>query len=73
MDQYIFGSVMAVLVNYVMPQSAEQNLQTAWAYLRQFFKDNQTPTPFRYMNVYEQAVNVPACCRKVSEIERQGF
>ena len=43
MDQYIFGSVMAVLVNYVMPQSAEQNLQTAWAYLRQFFKDNQTP------------------------------
>lgn len=76
MDQYIFGSVMAVLVNYVMPQSAEQNLQTAWAYLRQFFKDNQTPTPFRYMNrlsmFLRAAGKFPKLRGKGSEIRHFG-
>ena len=76
MDEYIFGSVMAVLVNYVTPQSAEQNLQTAWAYLRQFFKDNQTPTPFRYMNrlsmFLRAAGKFPKLRGKGSEIRHFG-
>ncbi len=49
-DQYMFGSVLSLLVNTMLPATPEQNLKTLWAFLKQYFKENRTKTPFRYLN-----------------------
>ena len=49
-DMYCFGSVLALLVNFVLMDSPENNLVQCWNFLKQYFKDHNTPTPFRYIN-----------------------
>lgn len=49
-DMYQFGSVLALLVRFVLPGSPDENLKTCWAWLKAFFKQHRTPNPYRYLN-----------------------
>ena len=74
-DQYIFGSVLFVLVCMVMPGEDEANLATCWAFLKNFFKTNRTPTPFRYMtklSMFIRSGKFPKLRGKASEIRHFG-
>ena len=76
LDMYIFGSVLALLVNSLMPDEPEQNLQNCWKYLKQFFKDNATPTPFRYLTklsmFLKKGDKFPKLRGKASEVRHLG-
>ena len=74
-DQYIFGSILFVLVCMVMPGEDEANLATCWAFLKNFFKTNRTPTPFRYMtklSMFIRSGKFPKLRGKASEIRHFG-
>ena len=74
-DQYSHGSTFAVLVHMVMPSSPEENLKTAWEFLKSYFKTNKTPTPFRYINKLSMFVRVnrfPKLRGKASEVRHLG-
>ena len=74
-DQYIFGSVMALLVSMVMPHDANQNLQNCWDFLKTFFKNHATPTPFRYLSKLSMFIRTgkyPKLRGKASEIRHFG-
>ena len=74
-DQYIFGSVMALLVSMVMPNDANQNLQNCWDFLKTFFKNHATPTPFRYLSKLSMFIRTgkyPKLRGKASEIRHFG-
>ncbi len=49
-DLYQFGSCLALLVNNILGGTAEENLQTCWSFLKRYFREHRTPTPFRYLN-----------------------
>ena len=49
-DMYQFGSVLALLVRFVLPGSPDENLKTCWTWLKAFFKQHRTPNPYRYLN-----------------------
>lgn len=49
-DMYQYGSVFAILVNFVLGNSPEQNLAECWTFLKAFFKEHRTPSPYRYLN-----------------------
>ena len=74
-DQYIFGSVLYVLVSMVMEGGPEENLARCWAFLKSFFKENKTPTPFRYMTKLSMFIRngkFPKLRGKASEIRHFG-
>ena len=73
--QYSHGSTFAVLVNMVMPSSPEENLKNAWTFLKSYFKNNKTPTPFRYINKLSMFVRMnrfPKLRGKASEVRHLG-
>lgn len=49
-DMYQFGSCLALLVRYVLPDTPEQNLQVCWSFLKSYFRQHKTPNPYRYLN-----------------------
>ena len=74
-DQYIFGSVLSVLVTMVMAGDENANLQTCWAFLKNYFKTNRTPTPFRYLtklSMFIRTGKFPKLRGKASEIRHFG-
>jgi len=75
-DQYIFGSVLFVLVCMVMEGEQEANLAACWAFLKTFFRNNKTPTPFRYLTKLSMFIRsggkYPKLRGKASEIRHFG-
>lgn len=75
-DQHIFGSVLTVLVSMVMDGEDEnENLATCWTFLKGFFKENRTPTPFRYLtrlSMFVRQGKYPKLRGKASEIRHFG-
>ena len=74
-DQYIFGSVLSVLVTMVMAGDENANLQTCWDFLKNYFKTNRTPTPFRYLtklSMFIRTGKLPKLRGKASEIRHFG-
>lgn len=74
-DQYMFGSVLSLLVRTMMVGSAEQNLKTLWEFLKQYFKEHNTKTAFRYLNkltMFERKHKYPKLRGKGSELRHFG-
>ena len=49
-DQYTYGSVLALLCCKVMGGSPLQNLQAVWADIKVFYRENGTKVQYRYLN-----------------------
>ena len=74
-DQYMFGSVLSLLVRTMMVGSAEQNLKTLWEFLKLYFKEHNTKTAFRYLNkltMFERKHKYPKLRGKGSELRHFG-
>ena len=74
-DQYIFGSVLMVLVTMVMPGDDSENLQVCWTFLKNYFRTHRTPTPFRYLTkltMFLRTGKYPKLRGKASEIRHFG-
>ena len=75
-DQYIFGSVLCVLVTMVMDGEKEQNLARCWDFLKNYFKVNHTRTPYRYLSKLSMFIRsgnkFPKLRGKASEIRLFG-
>lgn len=75
-DQYIFGSVLYVLVSMIMHDAdANTNLQTCWIFLKNYFRQHRTPTPFRYLtrlSMFIRTGKYPKLRGKASEIRHFG-
>ena len=51
MDQYIFGSVLFLLVNYVLTiGTPQENLCVLWDEIKGFYKQHKVPCRFKYLN-----------------------
>ena len=75
-DMYQYGSVLAFLCHTVMANEPEQNLSQCWTFLKQFFKDHGTPSPFRYLNrlsmFVRQGGRFPKLRGKAAEVRHFG-
>jgi len=74
-DQYIFGSVLSVLVSMVMPNDENTNLENCLAFLKDYFKRHSTPTPFRYLTkltMFVRTGKYPKLRGKASEVRHFG-
>ena len=64
-DQFVFGSVLALLVEWVLPQSPLANLQTIWKDIAEFYKNNHTPVRYRYLNKLSMFIRKPPASPKL--------
>ena len=51
-DQYLFGSILELLVSWVLDGSPEENLKRVWASLQEAYNSLRTPVQqrYRYLN-----------------------
>ena len=51
-DQYLFGSILELLVSFILPLSPDENLKAVWQALQQAYKSLRTPqqVQYRYLN-----------------------
>ena len=49
-DQHTFGSILSLLVRHVMAGNPQENLKQVWNEIQKFYKENNTPVRFRYLN-----------------------
>lgn len=49
-DQYVFGSVLALLTCEVMPGSPQQNLDLLWSEIKHLYHQHNTKVRYRYLN-----------------------
>ena len=48
-DQYTYGSVLALLVCSVMPSSPQVNLNTCWRMIKEYYQTHQTKVQYKYL------------------------
>ena len=74
-DQYQFGSVLALLVHHVMPNTPQNNLGTCWRFIKKFYKDNDTEYRYQYLNkltMFMRKKGYPKLRGKAAEIKCLG-
>lgn len=49
-DQYMFASVLVLLVYYILPGSPQENLDECWNFIQEFYRQNATPHRYQYLN-----------------------
>ena len=49
-DQYQFASVFALLVHRVMPGTPQENLDSCWAFIQDFYRQHGTNYRYQYLN-----------------------
>ena len=49
-DQQVYGSILSLLCRRVMPGDAVSNVKQLWNEIQAFYKDNNVPVRFRYLN-----------------------
>lgn len=75
MDMYLFGSVLAILVQMILPDSEQENLQAVWQFLKEHFRVNRTKSPFRYLNrltMFIRRGKFPKLRGKAAEVRHFG-
>ena len=70
-DLYFYGSVFHLLCAFVLPADDATNLKTCWTFLKRYYKENNIPSPFRYLNkvsMYLRKGKYPKLRGKGSEV-----
>ena len=49
--QYVYASILTLLVYHELPGSPNDNIKTVMQFLRQYWKRNPTPAHFRYIRL----------------------
>ena len=74
-DQYMFGSVLALLIYHMLPDTPQRNLEYCWSKLKRFFKTSGTKKHFRYLNkltMVKKKKGFPKLRGKAAEIKAFG-
>ena len=75
-DMYQYGSIFAILVRFVLPNGPEDNLAVCWAFLKRYFKEHRTPSPYRYLNRLSMFIRArgrfPKLRGKAAEVKHLG-
>ncbi|CAE7201833.1 unnamed protein product [Symbiodinium sp. CCMP2592] len=50
LDQFLYASIIFMLVFYILPGTPEENMQSFWKLLQQQYSDLAVPCRFRYLN-----------------------
>lgn len=76
LDQYLFGSVLFLLTHAVMGGPTPQNnLDTAWNFIKAFYKEHKTPCQYQYLNklsMFVRRSGFPKLRGKAAEIRHLG-
>ena len=71
-DQYCYGSILALLTVQIMPNDDPQrNLNILWSDILSFYRENNTPVRYRYLNrlgMYLRKSGTPKLRGKAGEI-----
>ena len=70
-DQYTYGSILALLTVQIMPGNPQQNLNVLWADILTFYRANGTKVRYRYLNklgMYLRKSGTPKLRGKAGEI-----
>ena len=72
--QYVYASILTLLVYHELPGSPNDNIKTVMQFLRQYWKLNPTPAHFRYIRLSMFSVDpdegYPKLKGRASEIKR---
>ena len=49
-DQYVYGSCLALLVCEILHGTPEENVQTIWMDIKQYYRDHNVKIRYRYLN-----------------------
>ena len=49
-DQYMFGSILWIIVYYVLQGSPEDNMAYVWRFIQQYYRLHHVKTRYRYLN-----------------------
>ena len=49
-DQQTYGSVLSLMVHFVLPGQPEKNLETIWKDIQEYYREFQTPVRYKYLN-----------------------
>ena len=75
-DMYQFGSSLSLLVHHLLAGTPEANLSQCWSFLKRYFKQHKTPSPYRYLNRLSMFVRnkgrYPKLRGKASEVRHLG-
>lgn len=74
-DLYTFGSCMTMLTTMIMPSTPENNLTECWSFLKAFFRQHATKSPFRYLtklSMFVRTGKYPKLRGKASEVRHFG-
>ena len=72
-DQYLFGSVLSMLVFHIMPGNPQQNMSTVFSFLQAFWQHHRTGGAFRLItiNMFSRAAtSQPKLRGRAGEIRR---
>ena len=70
-DQFMYGSILAMLVQWILPSTPESNLSQVWNKIQEWYRNHQVPVRFKYLtklSMFIRKTGFPKLRGKAAEI-----